>query len=116
MDQRKPTKDEQDFVRVVKIATALGLGLMAAFLYSLKQTHPSIRLKISLGTLVVFLLMAGFYFEPFFGALTRVVETCSTLRDNAFLPSASSLDEGRLAMPFSMHAVVDDGVSAKNAA
>ena len=43
MDQRKPTKDEQDFVRVVKIATALGLGLMAAFLYSLKQSFRCIR-------------------------------------------------------------------------
>jgi len=60
MDQRKPTKDEQDFVRVVKIATALGLGLMAAFLYSLKQIHPSIRLEITLGTLLVFLLSASF--------------------------------------------------------
>src|SRR5437773_3498675 len=60
MDQHKPTKDEKDFVRVVKIATALGLGLMAAFLYSLKQIHPSIRLQISLGSFVAFLLTASF--------------------------------------------------------
>ena len=60
MDPRKPTKDEQDFVRVVQIATALGLGLMAAFLYSLKQIHPSIQLKTSFGTFVAFLLTAGF--------------------------------------------------------
>ncbi len=60
MDQRKPTKDEQDFVRVVKIAVALGLGVMASFLYSLKQVHPSIRLDLSFGSLLVFLLTAGF--------------------------------------------------------
>lgn len=60
MDQHKPTKDERDFVWVVKAASALGLGLMAAFLYSLKQVHPSIRLEITFGTGVVFLVTAVF--------------------------------------------------------
>ena len=60
MDQRKPTKDERDFVWVVKAASALGLGLMAAFLYSLKQVHPSIRLEITLGTGIAFLGTAIF--------------------------------------------------------
>lgn len=60
MDQRKPTKDERDFVWVVKAASALGLGLMAAFLYSLKQVHPSIRLEITLGTGIAFLVTAVF--------------------------------------------------------
>lgn len=60
MNPHKPTKDEQDFVRVVKIATALGLGVMAAFLYSLKQVHPTIRLELGLGTALAFLITAAF--------------------------------------------------------
>jgi len=60
MDSRKPTKDERDFVWVVKAASALGLGLMAAFLYSLKQVHPSIRLEITVGTGIAFLGTAVF--------------------------------------------------------
>ena len=58
MDQHKPTKDERDFVRVVQAGTALGLGVMAAFLYSLKQVHPSIRLEFTIGTVVTFLAAA----------------------------------------------------------
>jgi len=60
MDPRKPTKDERDFVRVVKIATSLGLGLMAAFLYSLKQVHPNIRVELTIGTGVAFLMTVVF--------------------------------------------------------
>jgi high-affinity Fe2+/Pb2+ permease len=60
MDPHKPTKDERDFVRLVKIATAFGLGVMAAFLYSLKQVHPAIRLEFSPGTVLAFLMTAGF--------------------------------------------------------
>ncbi len=52
MTMHKPTKDEQDFVRVVKAGTALGLGSMAAFLYSLKQVHPSIVLEFGPGTIL----------------------------------------------------------------
>ena len=60
MDPHKPTKDEQDFVRVVKFATASGLGLMAAFLCSLKQVHPAIRLEFGFGTVLAFLITAVF--------------------------------------------------------
>ena len=60
MDQRKPTKDERDFVWVVKAASALGLGLMAAFLYSLKQVHPSIRLELTFGSAVTLIITAVF--------------------------------------------------------
>jgi high-affinity Fe2+/Pb2+ permease len=70
MDQRKPSKDEQDFVRVVKIATALGMGLMAGFLFSLKQVHPSIRLEFGFGTVVAFTLTAIFSWM-FCGVLFR---------------------------------------------
>ena len=60
METHKPTKDERDFVQVVKFGTALGLGLMAAFLYSLKQVHPRIVLEFGLGTVVSFLVTAVF--------------------------------------------------------
>lgn len=60
MDSRKPTKDELDFVRVLKFASALGLGVMAAFLYSLKQVHPTIELEFNLGTVLAFLITAVF--------------------------------------------------------
>src|SRR5258706_11737739 len=60
MDPHKPTKDEQDFVRVVKFATAFSLGVMAAFLFSLKQVHPAIRLDFTLGTVLAFLITAVF--------------------------------------------------------
>ena len=60
MDSHKPTKDERDFVRVVQAGTALGLGLMAAFLYSLKQVHPAIRLEFTVGTVLAFLVTAAF--------------------------------------------------------
>jgi drug/metabolite transporter (DMT)-like permease len=60
MDPHKPTNDEKDFIRVVKFATALSLGVMAAFLYSLKGVHPAIRLEFTLGTLLAFLITAVF--------------------------------------------------------
>lgn len=60
MASHKPTKDEQDFIRVVKIATALGMGVMAAFLYSLKQVHPDIRLELTFGSVVAFAVTAAF--------------------------------------------------------
>ena len=54
----KPSKNERDFVRVVKFAAALGLGLMAAFLYSIKQVHPTLRLEFGFGALAAFVLTA----------------------------------------------------------
>lgn len=52
MSQRQPTKDEQDFVRVVKAAAALGVGTMTAFIFSLKQIHPSIELSLGFGAIL----------------------------------------------------------------
>ena len=60
METHKPTKDERDFVNVVKFGTALALGLMAAFLYSLKQVHPHIVIEFGFGTVLSFLITAGF--------------------------------------------------------
>ncbi len=70
MTMHKPTKDEQDFVRVVKVSTALGLGAMAAFLFSLKQVHPSIVLEFGVGT-VLSSVITGVLSWLFCGVLFR---------------------------------------------
>lgn len=70
MAMHKPTKDEQDFVRIVKAGTALGMGVLAAFLYSLKQVHPSILLEFGPGTALSF-LVAGAFSWMFCGVLFR---------------------------------------------
>ena len=51
-------KNERDFIFVVKAGTALSLGLMAAFLFSLKSVHPSIQISFTLGTVAAFLIAA----------------------------------------------------------
>ena len=53
-------RDERDFFRVIKFATALAMGGMAAFLYSLKQVHPDIVFRLTLGTAVIFVVTAVF--------------------------------------------------------
>jgi hypothetical protein len=60
MNEPDLQKEERDFFRVVKISTALGMGSMAAFLYSLKQVHPEIRFRFSAGTVLIFLVVAIF--------------------------------------------------------
>lgn len=55
---------------MVKLATALGMGLMAAFLVSLKQVHPSIRLEFGIGALIAFLI-TGVFSWVFCGVLFR---------------------------------------------
>lgn len=51
-------KNERDFIFVVKAGTAVSMGLMAAFLYSLKTVHPSIQLIFTLGTVAAFIITA----------------------------------------------------------
>ena len=51
-------KNERDFIFVVKAGTALSMGLMAAFIYSLKSVHPNIHLRFTLGTIAAFLIAA----------------------------------------------------------
>ena len=58
MSQPPRNKNERDFIFVVKAGTALSMGLMAGFLYSLKTVHPSIRLEFTLGTVAAFLIAA----------------------------------------------------------
>jgi len=60
MSAAPPGNNNRDFFRVVQFSAALGIGSMAAFLYSLKQVHPSVRLELGFGTLVAFLGAAIF--------------------------------------------------------
>jgi|SoiMethySBSTD1v2_1073268.scaffolds.fasta_scaffold392139_2 zinc transporter ZupT len=57
--QHQPTKDERDFVRVVKFSAALGLGVLIAFLYSIKQVHPDLELEFTVGTVLAFSFTAA---------------------------------------------------------
>ena len=50
MNEPPPSRTERDLLRVVKLASALGMGALAAFLYSLKEVHPHIRFELSPGT------------------------------------------------------------------
>jgi hypothetical protein len=65
-------KDDRDFFQIVKVGTGLAMGSMAAFLYSLKQVHPAIQLKFTLGTVVIFFLVGAFSWK-FCGVLAKSV-------------------------------------------
>jgi len=54
----QPPGNQREFMRVVKIGTALSMGLMAGFLYSLKKVHPTIELRFTIGTVIAFLIAA----------------------------------------------------------
>lgn len=43
---------------VVKLASAVGMGALAGFLYSLKDVHPNLRLEFGVGTVIVALATA----------------------------------------------------------
>ena len=70
MNEPLPPRDERDFFFVVKFSTALGFGCMAAFLYSLKQVHPELSFRFTVGTVLVFLVVAIFSWI-FCGVLAR---------------------------------------------
>jgi hypothetical protein len=59
VNPHKPSKDELDFVRVVKFAAAVGLGIMVAFLYSIRQVHPDFQIEFTFGTVVAFVITAA---------------------------------------------------------
>jgi hypothetical protein len=42
----EPPKNHRDFMLIIKIGVALSLALMAAFLLSLKQVHPTIVMRL----------------------------------------------------------------------
>ncbi len=53
MNEPPPSRNERDLIRVVKLASALGMGGLAAFLYSLKEVHPHIRFEFTFGTVLI---------------------------------------------------------------
>jgi hypothetical protein len=53
MNAPPPSKNERDFLLVVKLASALGMGTLAGFLYSLKDVHPVLRLEFGAGAMLV---------------------------------------------------------------
>jgi hypothetical protein len=58
MNAPPPSKNERDLLFVVKLASALGMGTLAGFLYSLKEVHPNLRLEFGLGAALVALATA----------------------------------------------------------
>src|SRR5437016_3714057 len=62
--------EERALIRVIKFASAVGLGAMAAILYSVKQVTPALRYEISFGTGVSFVLgvvISSVYWRLVFG-------------------------------------------------
>ncbi|HEU0009242.1 MAG TPA: hypothetical protein VFT34_05430 [Verrucomicrobiae bacterium] len=53
MNAPPPSKNERDLLFVVKLASALGMGTLAGFLYSLKDVHPNLRLEFGAGAVLV---------------------------------------------------------------
>src|SRR5262245_61147448 len=56
MRQKRQANNDRDLTRVIKWCSALGLGAMAAFLYSIKQVTPDFQYRISFGTGASFLV------------------------------------------------------------
>ena len=54
MRNKRQVNNDRDLTRVIKCSSALGLGLMAAFVYSIKQVTPEFQYRISVGTGVSF--------------------------------------------------------------
>jgi ABC-type nickel/cobalt efflux system permease component RcnA len=52
-------RNERDFTRILQLSSALSLGTLAAFLYSIKSVTPTLKLEISLGSVVFFLVAAA---------------------------------------------------------
>jgi hypothetical protein len=56
MSDKRPKNNDRGLIRVIKFSSAAGLGIMAAFLYSVKQVTPRLRYEFSFGTVISFLL------------------------------------------------------------
>lgn len=54
------TANDRGLLRVIQFSSAFGLGLMAAFLYSVKQVTPELRCELSAGTGIAFVAGAAF--------------------------------------------------------
>jgi high-affinity Fe2+/Pb2+ permease len=54
------TTDDGGLLRLIQFSSAFSLGLMAAFLYSVKQVTPELRCELSAGTGIAFIAGAVF--------------------------------------------------------
>src|SRR5436190_10508516 len=70
MNEPRPSRNERDLLRVVKLASAVGMGGLAAFLYSLKEVHPHIRFQVTIGTGII-ALATGLVSWIFCGVMAR---------------------------------------------
>jgi hypothetical protein len=59
MRNKRQANNNRDLTRVIKYSSALGLGLMAAFLYSIKQVTPELQYRVSIGTGISFVAAAA---------------------------------------------------------
>jgi NADH:ubiquinone oxidoreductase subunit 6 (subunit J) len=55
----QPTKNERDLGRVVKLSSALAMGVMAGLIYAVKSVHPTIRVEFSVGVVLITLLVGA---------------------------------------------------------
>ncbi|MEW6306279.1 MAG: hypothetical protein AB1705_22660 [Verrucomicrobiota bacterium] len=63
-------KGEREFYNVVKFASAFSIALMAAYLYSVKEVNPALKIEVGLGSVLVFLgsgAMVWFAMRAVFG-------------------------------------------------
>ena len=59
MKDQSREKDERGLIRVIKFSSAIGLGIMASILYSVKQVSPELRYQISWGSGWAFAVAVG---------------------------------------------------------
>jgi hypothetical protein len=52
------SRNQRDFFRIISISTALAFGVLAAFLYSIKDIGHDPGLEFSAGTVVAFVVAA----------------------------------------------------------
>jgi uncharacterized BrkB/YihY/UPF0761 family membrane protein len=70
MNEPPTSRNERDLLMVVKLASALGMAALAAFLYSLKEVHPHIRFQVTIGTGII-ALATGIVSWIFCGVMAR---------------------------------------------
>ena len=67
----RQARNERNLLRVVKAGIAGSLGLMAAFLQSIEEVHPRLRVAVSPGAAITFLIAtagAWWFWNRFFRA------------------------------------------------
>ena len=88
MRNKRQANNDRDLTRVIKCSSALGLGLMAAFLYSIKQVTPEFQYKITVGTGVSFATAAALswaFWRLVFGKLDTLEGDLSRPRKRWFI-------------------------------